>query len=143
MNAIPRIQVFKCPTCNAMYPTDQWNTQKGKCNRCARNKYGNKKIKVDGRTYDSKDEHNRWCQLEWQVQADEICDLTFHPRFDIVVAGIYIGKMTLDAGYRIRKTGQPIYEDTKSAATRKDPTYRLRKKLVEAIYSITITEFIA
>jgi hypothetical protein len=141
MNDIPRIQVFKCPQCYALYPTDQWNVQRGRCNQCAGNKYGNKKIKVGSRTFDSIDEHNRWRELEWQEQEHEIDDLVFHPRFDIVVAGIYIGKMTLDSGYRIHKTGQSIYEDVKSEPTRREPAYRLRKKLIEALYNITITEF--
>ena len=60
MSTVPRIQVFKCPQCNAMYPTDQWNVQKGRCNKCAGNKHKNQKVTVDGVVYDSIKECNRW-----------------------------------------------------------------------------------
>ena len=140
MNAVPRIQVFQCPQCHAMYPTDQWNVQKGKCNRCARNKHGNKKITRDGVTYDSIKECNRWFENKQREQAGEIECLRYHPKFDIVVAGIYIGKMTLDSAYIISATQEHVWEDVKSPDTRRKTDYRLRKKLIEAIYGIVITE---
>lgn len=142
MNAVPRIQVFQCPQCHALYPVDQWNVQKGRCNACAGNKYGNKKVKVGGRTYDSIDEYNRWRELEWRVQAGEIEHLRFHPKFDIVVEGVKVGRMTLDSAYVIRATQEHIWEDVKGGEATKTQAYKLRKKLVEVLYKIVITEFV-
>ena len=140
MNAVPRIQVFQCPKCNAMYPTDQWNVQKGRCNRCARNKHGNKKITVDGVTYDSIKEANYHQELYRRLQAGEVERIIYHPRFDIVVAGVYIGKYTADFKFYDLTTQQEMIVDVKGPSTRKNTAYRLRKKLVEAIYNTVITE---
>lgn len=139
MNTIPRIQVFQCPQCHAMYPTDQWNVQKGRCNTCARNKHGNKKITIDGVTFDSLKEANHAEELRRRRRAGEIGHIAYHPRFDIVVAGVYIGKYTADFKYYDLTTHQEMIVDVKGPSTRTQ-AYKLRKKLVEAIYGIVITE---
>lgn len=123
-----------------MYPTDQWNVQKGRCNTCARNKHGNKKITIDGVTYDSLKEASYAKELHHRLSAGEIENIIYHPRFDIVVAGVYIGKYTADFKYTDLTTRQDVIIDVKGPSTRKNTAYRLRKKLVEAIYGLVITE---
>ena len=47
------------------------------------NKYGAKKIQVDGMTFDSKAEYKRWCELKLMERAGEIIDLKRQVPFTI------------------------------------------------------------
>ena len=49
------------------------------------------------------------------------------------------GRFTADFRYVVVATGEVVIEDTKSAPT-KTTAYRLRKRLIEAIHGVTITE---
>lgn len=93
-----------------------------------------------GIAFDSKREANHYAALLLRGQAGEIADLELQPTFPIVVNGIRVGKFTADFGYVELATGAVVTVDVKSTITRLDRAYRLRKKLVEAIYQIEITE---
>ena len=51
-----------------------------------RNKFGNRKVTIDGMTFDSKHEYQRWCELKLLVRAGKIHDLHRQVRFELVPA---------------------------------------------------------
>jgi len=103
------------------------------------NKFNARARCVAGVNVGSAKEGRRVIELLALQQAGEIQDLEFHPRFDLVVNGMAVGRMTPDASY-VTKDGEVIVEDTKSPPTRTE-AYRLRRKVFEAChYPLTITE---
>ena len=103
-----------------------------------KNKYGNKKVVVDGYKFDSKKEANRYFELKMLQLAGDISGLKMQEPFLLEVEGKKVAKYIADFVY-LRK-GQQVVEDVKSSATRKLSTYRLKKKLMFAIHGITIVE---
>jgi|TARA_R100000654_G_scaffold73729_1_gene106935 hypothetical protein len=77
-------------------------------------------------------------ELEILLRTKEISDLELHPKFDLMVNGVKIGRYTAD--FRYKKGSDIIVEDVKSRAT-KTRDYMLRKKIL-ATYNppIIITE---
>lgn len=104
-----------------------------------RRKYGNVPTVVDGVTFDSKREAERYLSLRDDFRAGRISDLEVHPRFPLVVheqdCGVYEGDFAYIDAHGVR-----VVEDVKSAATRKLPTYRLKAKLVWALYGLRVRE---
>ena len=92
-----------------------------------RNKYNAIKCTHDGIKFDSKKELNRYLYLKLLLNNGKISNLEIHPRFDLIVNGIKIGRYTADFRYNIK--GEVIIEDVKSKAT-KTRDYILRKKIL-------------
>lgn len=105
-----------------------------------RSKYANRKVELDGRKFDSKAEADRFAQLKLRERIGEIADIECQPRFDIIANGVKVAFYKADFRYRVVATGAVVIEDVKSAITRKEPLYRLKKKLVEALHGVVITE---
>ena len=103
-----------------------------------RNKYNAIKQKYNGEVFDSKKELKRYMELELLLRAKEITNLEIHPKFDLMVNGVKIGRYTAD--FRYSKGEEVVVEDVKSKAT-KTRDYVLRKKIL-ATYDppIIITE---
>ncbi len=96
---------------------------------------------LDGQRFDSKAELRRFHELLTMGRAGLLSELELHPRFPLVVNGVKVGVYTADFAYRVpNANGVFCVEDVKSPVTRKETAYRLRKKLVEALYPWTITE---
>ena len=100
----------------------------------AYNKYGNKKVVVDGYTFDSKKEARRYGELKLLVRAGRIKDLELQPKFELIPT-IRTDTETLrkvsyyaDFQYVDVESGKIIVEDVKSVAT-KTPVYLLKKRL--------------
>lgn len=72
--------------------------------------------------------------MRQQERAGLIRDLQLQPRFECWVEGIKVCTYSADFQYTDVNTGLPIVEDVKSPITRKDPVYRLKRKLVAALY---------
>jgi hypothetical protein len=109
-----------------------------------RNKFGAKKTVVDGITFDSQAEANRYSQLKLLQRAGEIRNLELQPSFEIIpsyqhpVTGEKIRAAYYKADFRITwKDGKVTVEDVKGMKT---PIYKLKKKLIEAKYGILIEE---
>jgi len=100
-----------------------------------RHKYNAIKTKLDGITFASKAEAKRYAELKLLAQAGVISNLILQPRFDCVVANVKICTYVADFMYLER--GKQVTEDVKGVKT---PVYKLKKKLVEAIHNIKITE---
>ena len=101
-------------------------------------KYGNIKVEFDGHKFDSKREANRYIYLKSLEKKRVIEKLAIHPEFVLEVKGMIICKYIADFSYF--SDGKFIVEDVKSKFTKKISTYRLKKKLLLALYNIEITE---
>jgi len=100
------------------------------------NKYGAIKTTVDGITFDSKHEAQRYTELVLLLKEHEITNLCLQPIYEIRVNGKHVCNYIADFRYTARD-GKEIVEDAKGVKT---PVYRLKKKLVKAIYGIDIVE---
>jgi hypothetical protein len=114
-------------------------------------KYGNRKVMVDGLTFDSVREANRWCELKLMQRAGEIKDLERQVKFVLIPAQytpfvnkkrkllerecVYIGDFMYwekdDNGWA------KVVEDTKGFRT---PEYIIKRKLMLKEYGIRIRE---
>jgi hypothetical protein len=114
------------------------------------NKYGARRTWSDlcQRWFDSQAEARRGEQLQLMERAGVIRSLVFQPRFDLIVERINVpdelvtparsvGRYVADAEYIEVSSGRYVVEDVKGTRT---PVYRLKKKLVEAIYGIEVLE---
>ena len=101
-------------------------------------KYRNAKFVADGVTWDSKKEYARWLVLWRLKELGEITRLRRQERFPCVVNGQLVCVYVSDFSYV--KRGERVVDDTKSDFTRKLPVYRIKCKLVKAVYGITIHE---
>jgi len=133
----------------------QWSKKYGGAAAPAgRSKYGARAIVRDGIRFDSTKEARRYDALVLLRAAGDISDLEIHPTYTITVVDLYrvqvgsklpldalisVGTYTADFRYWDRARRASVVEDVKSGPT-KTTAYRLRKKLVEAIYGITISE---
>ena len=98
-------------------------------------KYNAKPIVIDGIRFASTKEGNRYLVLRDMEKKGEITHLELQPKFDMIVNGIKVGYYKADFIYF---EGQKrIVEDVKGMKT---PVYKLKKKIVEAQYSIKILE---
>jgi len=101
---------------------------------------------LDGIRFDSKKEARRYGELLMLMRGGEIRDLVCQPEFPLFTARYkggdvhQVGVYRADFRYRQGPTGVLVVEDVKSPATRKTAVYRLKKRMVEAAYGITVTE---
>ena len=101
-------------------------------------RYRNRKTEVDGVIFDSKKEAKRWNDLKIMQKKGEISALERQPKYSIEHNGVKICKVRPDFFYL--QNGEAVIEDVKSPATRKDPVYRIKFKLLQAFHNITISE---
>jgi len=105
-------------------------------------KYRAVRTTVDGVTFASQREAARYGVLRLLERAGAICHLRLQPRYPLWVRPIregppvYIGTWIGDFEYD-RPTGGTVVEDVKGVRT---PVYKLKKRLVEALYGIQIVE---
>jgi hypothetical protein len=102
-----------------------------------RPKYGNRKTELDGYIFDSAAEAHRYEELKLLMNAGTISRLEVHPKFDIVVENVKIGFYKADFQYYDFEKTAFIVEDVKGVRT---AVYKLKKRLVEALYNIEIVE---
>ena len=107
------------------------------------NKYGARKTSVAGQVFDSKHEAAVYLELQAEAVAGVITDLKRQRMFPLIVKGkdglpVLVGRYTAD--FVCRRAGVLEILDAKSAATKRNEAYQLRRKLFEALYGIGITE---
>jgi hypothetical protein len=100
-------------------------------------KYRNRKTVVDGITFDSKKEAERYATLRIRERAGEIELLATQVRLPIRIDGVLVCTYVADFTYFDRATRTNVVEDVKGMKT---AIYRLKKKLVKAVLGIEITE---
>ena len=100
-----------------------------------KSKYGNIKTIVDGITFDSKKEAQRYRELCLLQRGRIITDLELQVRFNIIVNGIKVCAYVSDFVYK--ENGAEVVEDVKGKRT---AMYQLKKKLMLAVHGIEIKE---
>ena len=101
-------------------------------------KYGNRKVQIDGYTFDSVKEGNRYIELKYLLAAGKIKNLEMQKPYELVPAfrNAKTGKMERPMYYRAdfvyydNERGETVIEDVKSPATRKDKMYQAKRKLM-------------
>lgn len=124
------------------------------------NKYHNRKITVDGITFDSKREYTRYCELVLLEKAKKISNLRRQVKFILIPAqyekssekykkgenkgqlkrGILLERecaYIADFVYIDNETNKKVVEDTKGMRTK---DYIIKRKLMLATYGIKISE---
>lgn len=106
------------------------------------NKYRAIKTTLDGITFDSKKEANRYAILKLREKTGSISHLELQPQFKVEINGRKICTYRADFQYIDKNVkgvdgqfGAMVVEDVKGVKT---PVYRLKKKLVEAYFPGTI-----
>ena len=97
-------------------------------------KYLSKKTIIDGITFDSKKESQRYIELKRRQTLGEISCLELQPPF-LLQEGFTRDKkkyrpITYIADFRYVENGKVIVEDVKSSFTAKDKVYKIKKKLL-------------
>lgn len=116
-------------------------------------KYGNKKVIVDGITFDSKREARRYSQLKLLERAGQIKDLELQKEYILIPAqrepdtigsrgGIKKGKVIehavkYKADFCYTENGVLVVEDTKGMRTK---DYIIKRKLLLYVHGIKIKE---
>ena len=101
------------------------------------NKYGAHRTEVDNIVFDSAREATRYVELKAMSQGGAIEDLEIHPEYPFILNGHKIGKYIADFAYFDREKEESIVEDVKGVKT---AVYKLKKKLMLALWSIDILE---
>lgn len=100
-----------------------------------RSKYGNKRVEIDGKVFDSQHEAAVYQELMMRVRAGELRTVLRQVPFDLPGNIRYFADfVTIDKDMRIA-----VY-DAKSEATRKNRVYINKKKQMKACWEIEIQE---
>lgn len=122
-------------------------------NRYSGNKYGSKKVEVDGIVFDSKKEAKRYQELSLLEKAGAIQDLQRQVKYVLIPSqrepdtigargGIHKGK-TIEkecayyADFVYQENGETVVEDTKGMRTTE---YIIKRKLMLYVHGIRIKE---
>lgn len=108
-------------------------------------KYNSRKTVIDDITFDSKKEAKRYVELKKKQEEGEITDLRLQvpfelvPSFTIEIDGKKRKRRNIRyiADFTYYENGQKVVEDVKG---RKTDVYKLKKKLFEYKFKITIKE---
>jgi len=104
----------------------------------SRSKYGAKKTVVDGITFDSKWEAERYGQLKAMERGGLVTELELQVPYNIIVNDQKICKYIADFRYKLEHsdgTIEDVVEDAKGVET---PEFKLKKKLMKAVFNIEI-----
>lgn len=108
------------------------------------NKYLNKKVVVDGYTFDSKKEAKRYLELKLLLRSKQISELKLHPKFLLQDSfkkdGVHHRAITYIADFSYIKNDNLYVEDVKSSFTKKLPVYAIKKKLLLFKYDVIFLE---
>ncbi|WP_394794853.1 DUF1064 domain-containing protein [Armatimonas sp.] len=100
-------------------------------------KYGNRKTEQGGILFDSALEAYRWQELCIMQAGRLISELRRQVAYELVVEGVRICAYRADFVYVEATSGQVVVEDAKGHATGE---YRLKKRLMKALYCLEIVE---
>lgn len=111
--------------------------QKSAARKPTRHKYGAIATTVDNIRFDSKAEARRYQELRLMEKGRLIRNLELQPRFPIEINGVKVCTYVADYRFLDCGTGEMVVEDCKGFKT---PEYKLKKKLMRAVYGIEIVE---
>ena len=101
-------------------------------------KFGAKKTMVDGITFDSKWESERYGQVKAMERGGIVTDLELQVKYDIVINDIKICKYIADFVYKEESPDGKIKEIVEDAKGFETPEFKLKKKLMKAVHGIDI-----
>ena len=101
-----------------------------------RNKYGNRRVEIDGIKFDSQHEANVYQELMLRVRAGELKTVCRQVKFDLPGGIVYVADFVT---IRPDMTVEGVY-DAKSEATKQNRVYINKKKQVKACWGIDIQE---
>ena len=101
-------------------------------------KFGAKKTIVDGITFDSKWESERYGQLKAMERGGIVTDLELQVKYDIVINDIKICRYIADFVYKEESPSGEIKEIVEDAKGFETPEFKLKKKLMKAVHGIDI-----
>lgn len=97
-------------------------------------KYRNIPVIVDGVSFPSKREADRWQNLRLLERAGRISDLQRQVPFRMEINGYLICRLIVDFAYK-NNAGELVAEDAKGVRT---PTFRLKAKLLKALHGLDV-----
>jgi phage gp36-like protein len=103
-------------------------------------KYGNEKVVIDGITFDSKKEGQRYLELKLLARAGKISDLKLQVRYPLSVEatnGKLVKICTYVADFTYCENGHPVVEDVKGFRT---DVYKIKKNLMAALHGVEVRE---
>lgn len=106
------------------------------------NKYKNRKITVNGDTFDSRKEYIRYRELVLLQKAGQVSDLKRQVKFELIPSQRVNGKVveracTYVADFVYTENGKTVVEDTKGFRTK---DYIIKRKLMLFVHGIQIQE---
>lgn len=116
--------VVACKACGCWHQTGPFEWR-GSCINCRH---------TESVRFASQLEAKMWAVYRDMEKRGEISELELQPRFPLVVNGVKVGTYVGD--FRFRRGADRVLVDTKGAVT---PVFRLKRKLVEALYDIKIS----
>ena len=106
-------------------------------------KYHNVKVKVNGETFDSRKEANRYCELKLMQRAGKITDLKRQVSYLLIPAqydeegNLMERAVNYKADFVYQKDCELVVEDTKGVKT---DVYIIKRKLMLFVYGIRVVE---
>lgn len=97
----------------------------------SRSKYGNRKVMIEGITFDSSKEANRYGQLMQQLEQGEIKDLELQKSFELIPKQKDERPVYYKADFSYYYQNKPIVEDVKGYRTK---DYIIKRKLFKICY---------
>ena len=98
-------------------------------------KYHAKPEFIDNIRFASQREGNRYRELKLLFRAQQITELEIQPKFPVRFGDKLL--FTYRADFAYYEDGKRVCEDSKGFRT---PVYKLKKRIVESVYGITIVE---
>lgn len=102
-----------------------------------RNKYGNRKVVIDNKEFDSQKEGNRYLELKLLQRAGKIKDLKLQVKFELIPKQQGERACNYVADFVYTENGQLVVEDTKGFRT---ADYKIKRKLMLHRWGIRIRE---
>jgi hypothetical protein len=102
------------------------------------NKFGAKKVKLDGHSFDSQYEAKIYSELKLLERLGHISGLEIHPKFQLSVNGVEIASYKADFRYVEAKDNSVHVVDVKSPPTAAKRDFVLVRKLMRAIHGIDV-----
>ena len=109
-------------------------------------KYRNKKVTIDGITFDSKRESERYQELKALASRNLIEDLRHQVPFELAPGVRFSDEkrakpaLRYVADFAYRLDGRLVVEDVKSAITAKAAAYRIKRHLMLSVHGIEVQE---
>ena len=102
-----------------------------------RNKFGNRKVTVNGETFDSMKEFQRYGVLKLLQRAGKISDLQRQVSFELIPKQEGERACNYVADFVYQEDGKRVVEDCKGFKT---DVYKIKKKLMLYVHGIRIKE---